>query len=1346
MNRFLWIFFLVANIISLKYFCVGIQGDKGLLIGMWTPASFLTYTPIPVNSKSPFNNASYTLPSSVQITSITSDPKHAVIFAAISDTIYMFQNFTIWQNNSISIQSIFEGRSFAVGQIVFDYVSSNLYWCDALHDWIAMKPAYNRNNSIYKVVVHKDLKQPEGLALDPEDRLMFFSDNGPSPRIEKAYLDGQDREVIVHTGLSRVLSLSLDVLNNTLYWVDFTRNTIEVCNYDGSNRRVIRRMNGLSLTDFSFHQNLLHAVSVTSRSMLAIDPSSGSELYHRVFTSAQPFTVNVYDAEAQRTYTDPCLSLSCQHICINSKSGAKCFCSEGYNLAADLKTCTDQSWFHERGIIVSNDTMFAMHEVHSVSGQDRGYHYLEVSSAVIETFAVDANSDTIYFMDSKSNTLVKLDIISQQIRTLVPVLTGKGLIFDWISNLLGWIEAQSNINSYSINSGSIDSIYTNLQQVDSLTIDSHNSVLYWISGISGSRSIVRGTWTRETPRVLISAANLNNPSSLQYDVTSHRLYWLDSTLIKSSATNGSDIKSHVITGGATSAFAFKGFFGWINGDKIYFTRQSSQMAEYELVTVHRSKGVAVFDASLQQDKRGTCHILNGGCEDICIPVTNGRRCECDIGLQLQTDNTCDSDVLLTNFIIVPDFSHQRFLQINLQNGSIVKLPIIATAPGIAFDKVTKTLFYSAIQRKTIMSTTLHGENSSLIYTIGVAHADRLAIDYSTGNLYYTAVGETASQSFIGAIHRSLLLHKTILTNLLYPREIVLYPSKGFLFWVEFGNNTQIGRAYMDGTTKIYIATADLGWPNGLAIDFTLNRLYWTDGKTNRIEFSDLNGGNRQVLVTDTDAHLMSVGIHGQYLYYTAWNRQRVTKMDKTTGSKVSFMAIHPELGRLDSLDIYADDQIDVSFSCSNKNGLCSTFCFPTPSGRTCGCQDNVNLQSDRLTCDGVSRCPTELPNLNFLNCAPYPGQTCDFECKPGYRSTLNTTIACIPGGMWTPNTQLMCEVTLCSSSLENAVLSSGCSRRPGDSCSFSCAEGYIPLNSNNLVCGSDGTWNQDTNNLCSRSGCQKTIENGRLVNCQSNIGESCLYECNEPFEINPLVINVTCDSNGNWDKNTGELCVTLCPSTIQNGQLASDCLRQIGNTCSFTCNNNYISSVTSATIICTTGGNWNKDTATLCNPIKCSLEIPFGNLSSSCEGDIGERCSFNCKDDDRTTEDMYVVCLTSGLWDKDTSRLCHPTSKSFKDEEGSQVIVYVGATASSITVIVIVAMVIFCLMRIRRSERDSQHQTTMSNDYQMFGNELFVANVDEPDHVYHTIGNSINRDTTYEVPVTDTYLTAKHTT
>lgn len=38
--------------------------------------------------------------------------------------------------------------------------------------------------------------------------------------------------------------------------------------------------------------------------------------------------------------------------------------------------------------------------------------------------------------------------------------------------------------------------------------------------------------------------------------------------------------------------------------------------------------------------------------------------------------------------------------------------------------------------------------------------------------------------------------------------------------------------------------------------------------------------------------------------------RRITKMDKFTGSKVSFMLNYPELGRLDSLDIYTDKTRD----------------------------------------------------------------------------------------------------------------------------------------------------------------------------------------------------------------------------------------------------------------------------------------------------------------------------------------------------------------------------------------------------------------------------------------------------
>ena len=37
---------------------------------------------------------------------------------------------------------------------------------------------------------------------------------------------------------------------------------------------------------------------------------------------------------------DPCSRLTCEHICLNTKSGPECLCFEGYNIAKDGKSCT----------------------------------------------------------------------------------------------------------------------------------------------------------------------------------------------------------------------------------------------------------------------------------------------------------------------------------------------------------------------------------------------------------------------------------------------------------------------------------------------------------------------------------------------------------------------------------------------------------------------------------------------------------------------------------------------------------------------------------------------------------------------------------------------------------------------------------------------------------------------------------------------------------------------------------------------------------------------------------------------------------------------------------------------
>lgn len=95
---------------------------------------------------------------------------------------------------------------------------------------------------------------------------MFFSNNGPNPRIERASMDGSDRVVIVHTGLMRVRDLSVDTARNILFWAEHNGYDVEVCNYDGSNRRVFPNL----ITDgMHYYQVLYKALLCNDQDMHA---------------------------------------------------------------------------------------------------------------------------------------------------------------------------------------------------------------------------------------------------------------------------------------------------------------------------------------------------------------------------------------------------------------------------------------------------------------------------------------------------------------------------------------------------------------------------------------------------------------------------------------------------------------------------------------------------------------------------------------------------------------------------------------------------------------------------------------------------------------------------------------------------------------------------------------------------------------------------------------------------------------------------------------------------------------------------------------------------------------------
>ncbi|XP_062604090.1 low-density lipoprotein receptor-related protein 4-like [Saccostrea cucullata] len=404
--------------------------DRGIVLGVWNNASLSTITKIPTSGTNQITTIPFPLnPINTKITSIAAVPRNKMLFVSAGREIFAINNYSIWQNESLTFSVIFSGKSYAFGQIAFDHLSNNLYWCDGFLNWIAMKSLnVNNTNTTYKVIIDKHLEQPEGLALDPEDGLLFFSENSPSVRIEKASLDGENRSVIVYRSLLRIMSLSTDTENNLLYWADLDRETVEVCNYDGSNRKVLRRMVDIPLTGVQYFEGVIHGVSLRRRKLVGIDVNSREILYEVTLQIGDPFVLAVYDVKTNTSLTDPCSGQYCQHICVNTPPGPKCLCAEGYILGADSYSCNERSWFYDKGIIVNNATMFYMLDTRSLNGQAERVPYFQIPTAIMTTFAINAYSREIYFADAKRNEIYKLDIYTNRYSNILSTNPVAGIL------------------------------------------------------------------------------------------------------------------------------------------------------------------------------------------------------------------------------------------------------------------------------------------------------------------------------------------------------------------------------------------------------------------------------------------------------------------------------------------------------------------------------------------------------------------------------------------------------------------------------------------------------------------------------------------------------------------------------------------------------------------------------------------------------------------------------------------------------------------------------------------------------------------------------------------------------
>ena len=107
-----------------------------------------------------------------------------------------------------------------------------------------------------------------------------------------------------------------------------------------------------------------------------------------------------------------------------------------------------------------------------------------------------------------------------------------------------------------------------------------------------------------------------------------------------------------------------------------------------------------------------------------------------------------------------------------------------------------------------------------------------------------------------------------------------------MYWTNWGTNPKIEQAEMDGSARRTIVTGNLGWPNGLTIDQATNRLFWADAKLDKVEVSDLNGGNRQLLIlSSANVHPYGLAVYKDMLYLTDWSTKSILSFNLSSRTK-----------------------------------------------------------------------------------------------------------------------------------------------------------------------------------------------------------------------------------------------------------------------------------------------------------------------------------------------------------------------------------------------------------------------------------------------------------------------------
>nr|XP_033800021.1 low-density lipoprotein receptor-related protein 1B [Geotrypetes seraphini] len=927
--------------------------------------------------------------------------------------------------NGTGLATIISGDSHSIKGLAVDWMSRNLYWISSEFDETQINVA-RLDGSLKTSIIH-GIDKPQFLVVHPSRGKLYWTDGNS---INMANMDGGNTKILFQNQKDPI-GLSIDYVENKLYWISSGNGTINRCNLDGSNLEVIESMKEelTKATALTIMENKIWWADQDLAQMGTCDKKDGRNPTVVRNKTSGVVHMKVYDKEAQQVGSNSCQlnNGGCSQLCLpTSETTRTCRCTVGYNLKKNHMSCQG----------VESFLMYSVHE--GIRGipldpSDRMDALMPISGT---SFAVGidfyAGNDTIYWTDmgfnkisrSRRDQTWKEDIITHGLGRV------EGIAVDWIAGNIYWTDHGFNLIEVARLNGSFRYVIIsqNLDQPRAIAVHPEKGYLFWTEW--GQTPCIGKARLDGSGKDVLVSMGIAWPNGISVDYEENKLYWCDARTDKIERIDLESGRNReiVLSGSNVDMFSVVVFGAYIYwSDRAHANgsiRRGHKNDVSDAVTLRTGLGINLKDLKVfnRAREKGTniCAKSNGDCQQLCLYRGNVQRtCACAHGYLAKDGVSClkqEGYLLYSARTILKSIHLLDENNLNspirpYENHDYFKNVIALTFDYIPSEKGSSRIFYSDAHFGNIQLINDDWTGREVIVE-HVGSVEGLAYHRAWDTLYWTSsttssiTRHTVNQNRQGAFNKEFVI---TMSEDDHPHVLALDECQNLMFWSNWNEHyPSIMRSTLSGKNAQVIVGTDILTPNGLTIDHKAEKLYFSDGSLGKIERCEYDGTHRYVIVKSGPGTFLSLAVYGNYIFWSDWVRRAILRSNKYTGGDTKILRSDIPHQPMGIIAVAGDTNSCELSPCATMNGGCHDLCLLTPEGQVnCSCRgDRILTENNRcvsknsscnmytefecgngecidyqLTCDGIAHCKDKSDEKQ-LHCESR-------SCRRGYKACNN---------------------------------------------------------------------------------------------------------------------------------------------------------------------------------------------------------------------------------------------------------------------------------------------------------------------------------------------------------------------